>query len=148
MPKRDLSKQIGETRYTTQEAVQVQPDPIQAAMDALQQAPTQEGEHIPIPVEKQARTHARMKESKHTRKDVNMDWLYDRIQQRKHLSNGSFRYRPDELDTMDAIYRELEDKKPGRISKNDLARMALILLCQDYQDNGEQSTLSQIFQRM
>lgn len=127
----------------------VQPhNPVDAVREALTQESTQEREQEGTLEVKRVRTHARTKEGKHIRKDVDMDWLYDRIQQRKHLSNGSFRYRPDELDTMDAIYHELEDKKPGRISKNDLARMALIVLCQDYQDNGEQSTLAQIFQRM
>src|SRR5450755_1949929 len=123
MPKRDLSKQIGETRYTTQEAVQVQPDPIKAAMDALQQAPTQESEQERTLVDKSVRMHARVKESKHTRKDINIPMLYEQIQQRKHLSNGSFRYQTRELEEMDAIFEELEKKKPGRISKNDLARM-------------------------
>jgi hypothetical protein len=159
MPKRDLSKQLGEQRYTTQQKVEVQ-DPIEAVQAALQQdLPSsqddeQERRHVSIPVSEQARTHARMQEGNHLSeetyigKGINIDMLYDQIQQRKHLSNGSFRYRADELETMDAIFRELEDRKPGRISKNDIARMALATLCHDYQTNGEESVLAQVFKRM
>jgi len=82
------------------------------------------------------------------RKEVNIEVLYDQICQRKHLSNSSFRYHADELETFDAIYKELEEQKPGRISRNDIARMALIEFCRDYQENGERSVLMQVFKRM
>ena len=74
--------------------------------------------------------------------------LYDQIQQKKHLSNGSFRYRADELEKLDAIFKGLEEKKPGRISKNDIARMALIAFYEDYEKNGDESVLAQVFKRM
>lgn len=166
MPKRDLSKQLGEQqRYTTQQKVEVQ-DPIAAATAALQQPlqnskqadvqeGTQEGIQEDTPVITPTRTHARTHESKQARKHsqiygkgMNIDMLYDQIQQRKHLSNGSFRYREQELEDMDAIFKELQEKKPGRISKNDIARMALVTLCQDYKENGEESVLAQVFARM
>lgn len=164
MPKRDLSKQLGEQqRYTTQQKVEVQ-DPMEAVKAALQppiespQADIQESVQESTPVNKPTRTHARTHEGKQARKQVqdetyigkgiNIDMLYDQIQQRKHLSNGSFRYQSDELENMDAIFRELEARKPGRISKNDIARMALATLCHDYQENGEESVLGQVFKRM
>ncbi|OLB35941.1 MAG: hypothetical protein AUH05_13700 [Ktedonobacter sp. 13_2_20CM_53_11] len=74
--------------------------------------------------------------------------LYDQIQQKKHLSNGSFRYKADELEKLDAIFKDLEAQKPGRISKNDIARMALIAFYEDYEKNGEDSILAQVFRRM
>jgi hypothetical protein len=81
-------------------------------------------------------------------KGVDTDMLYDQIQQKKHLSNGSFRYRADELEKLEIIYRDLDSQKPGRISKNDIARMALIAFYEDYEKNGEESILARVFKRM
>jgi len=81
-------------------------------------------------------------------KGVKIDMLYDQIQQKKHLSNGSFRYRADELEKLETIYRDLDKEKPGRISKNDIARMALIAFYEDYEKNGDESILAQVFKRM
>lgn len=152
-------------KYTTEEKVEVE-DPIKAIADSLKQEPIQESTPASKPTRTQestqggihagkpARTHARTQEVKQTSeetyigKGISIDMLYDQIQQRKHLSNGSFRYRSDELEKMDAIFRELDEQKPGRISKNDLARMALVTLCHDFQENGEESILAQVFKRM
>jgi hypothetical protein len=99
-----------------------------------------------VPVRKQERTEA--SEEAYIGKGVIIEVLYDQIQQKKHLSNGSFRYKADELEKLEAIYRELEQKKPGRISKNDIARMALIAFYEDYEKNGDESILAQVFKRM
>ena len=95
---------------------------------------------------KQERTEA--SEEAYIGKGVIIEVLYDQIQQKKHLSNGSFRYKADELEKLDAIHHELEQKKPGRISKNDIARMALIAFYEDYEKNGDESILAQVFKRM
>ena len=87
-------------------------------------------------------------EEAYTRKGVIIEVLYDQIQHKRHLSNGSFRYRADELEKLDAIFKELEEKKPGRISKNDIARMALITFYEDYEKNGDESVLAQVFKCM
>lgn len=99
-----------------------------------------------VPTHKQERTEA--SEEAYIGKGMEIDMLYDQIQQKKHLSNGSFRYRADELEKLDAIFKELEAKKPGRISKNDIARMALIAFYEDYEKNGDESVLAQVFRRM
>jgi hypothetical protein len=99
-----------------------------------------------VPTSKQEHTEASKEAS--ISKGVEVDMLYDQIQQKKHLSNGSFRYRADELEKLDAIFKELEEKKPGRISKNDIARMALIAFYEDYEKNGDESVLAQVFKRM
>lgn len=80
--------------------------------------------------------------------DPAIEALYDQISNRQRLTNGSFRYQSAELEKFDSIFKELEKQKPGRISKNDLARMAIIILCQDYYDNGEESIVNQVFKRM
>ena len=99
-----------------------------------------------VPTRKQK--HIEASEEASIGKGVEIDMLYDQIQQKKHLSNGSFRYRADELEKLDAIFKELEGKKPGRISKNDIARMALIAFYEDYEKNGDESVLAQVFKRM
>ncbi|SRR6266550_1203379 len=99
-----------------------------------------------VPTRKQKRTEA--SEEASVGKGVEIDMLYDQIQQKKHLSNGSFRYRANELEKLDTIFKELEGKKPGRISKNDIARMALIAFYEDYEKNGDESVLAQVFKRM
>ncbi len=149
MPKKpDLSKAFGE-RFKTEEKVDVQ-DPIAAAIQASEQEVLPEDTH--------ARMHARKNEGEQERieaseeacigKGVIIEVLYDQIQQKKHLSNGSFRYKADELEKLDHIFRELEARKPGRISKNDIARMALIAFYEDYEKNGDESILAQVFKRM
>src|SRR5439155_18330128 len=62
-----------------------------------------------VPTSKQEHTKASKEAS--ISKGVEVDMLYDEIQQKKHLSNGSFRYRADELEKLDAIFKELEEKK-------------------------------------
>src|SRR5215469_8740447 len=106
--------------------------------------------HVNSPERKQTRKQERTQaaEQAYIDKGVEIDMLYDQIQQKKHLSNGSFRYRADELEKLDAIFKELEEKKPGRISKNDIARMALIAFYEDYEKNGDESVLAQVFKRM
>ncbi|HEY4036787.1 MAG TPA: hypothetical protein VGL94_22750 [Ktedonobacteraceae bacterium] len=99
-----------------------------------------------VPARKQEYTET--SEEASVGKGVKIDMLYDQIQQKKHLSNGSFRYRANELEKLDAIFKELEEKKPGRISKNDIARMALIAFYEDFEKNGDESVLAQVFKRM
>src|SRR2546429_4236267 len=117
-------------------------------------------ENVPVstPERKQTRKQASSTTRKQERVEVSeeayigkgviIEVLYDQIQQKKHLSNGSFRYKADELEKLDTIFKDLEAQKPGRISKNDIARMALIAFYEDYEKNGEESILAQVFKRM
>jgi len=162
MPKKpDLSKAFGE-RFKTEQKVEVQ-NPFEVALN-------QPSEREGVQESKDARMHARTNESKqksrledvpmrkqehleaseeaYIGKGVIIEVLYDQIQQKKHLSNGSFRYKADELEKLDAIFKDLEARKPGRISKNDIARMALIAFYEDYEKNGDESILAQVFKRM
>jgi hypothetical protein len=178
MPKKpDLSKAFGE-RFKTEEKVDVQDpltvaaaslnentdlkESKQESTDARMQARMKDNVQASTPEDKHVNVHVNSPERKQTHKQeriqaseqayigkgVEIDMLYDQIQQKKHLSNGSFRYRADELEKLDAIFKELEEKKPGRISKNDIARMALIAFYEDYEKNGDESVLAQVFKRM
>lgn len=177
MPRKpDLSKAFGE-RFKTEEKVDVQ-DPIAAAIQASEQEVLSSDTHARMharksedeqesqienvsaspperkqtrkpasgPTRKQERTEA--PEEAYIGKGVIIEVLYDQIQQKKHLSNGSFRYKADELEKLDLIFKDLEARKPGRISKNDIARMALIAFYEDYEKNGDESILAQVFKRM
>jgi len=162
MPKKpDLSKAFGE-RFKTEQKVEVQNpfevvlsqpskhESVQESNDARMHARTNEGEQESkledVPTRKQERLEA--SEEAYIGKGVIIEVLYDQIQQKKHLSNGSFRYKADELEKLDAIFKDLEARKPGRISKNDIARMALIAFYEDYEKNGDESILAQVFKRM
>jgi hypothetical protein len=151
--KPDLSKAFGE-RFKTEQKVEVQ-NPFEVVLSQpLGQESVQESKDVRM----HARTNESEQESKHIRqeaseeayigKGVIIEVLYDQIQQKKHLSNGSFRYKADELEKLDAIFKDLESRKPGRISKNDIARMALIAFYEDYEKNGDESILAQVFRRM
>lgn len=159
MPKRDLSKQFGQ-RYTTQEVVVVE-DPIAAASAAIHQGDeSMAGVEPQPPVEereqgelKSARTHARTHTDKrvstrtHTPGGIAIETLYEKLQNRKHLSSSTFRYQPDELRELEDIYTLLDEKRPGKLSRNDIARLGLIWLCEDYHRNGDASLLEQVLKR-
>jgi hypothetical protein len=151
--KPDLSKAFGK-RFKTEQKVEVQ-NPFevvsqQESKDARMHAGIDESEQEnkleDTPARKQE--HIEASEEAYIGKGVIIEVLYDQIQQKKHLSNGSFRYKADELEKLDAIFKDLESRKPGRISKNDIARMALIAFYEDYEKNGDESILAQVFKRM
>ncbi len=134
------------------------PESVVEGKDARMHARTDASENVSIdesmPERKPSRKSAGRQvnrdasEEAYIGKGVIIEVLYDQIQQKKHLSNGSFRYKADELEKLDAIFKDLEAKKPGRISKNDIARMALIAFYEDYEKNGDESILAQVFRRM
>lgn len=112
---------------------------------------TRTDEHVNA--EKRARTHARKQTNTRTSTPtlpggLEMEELYEQIQNRKHLASTTFRYRPEEIDAIDTIHKELDHHKPGRISKNDIARLGLVWLCRDYESNGEASVLAQLLKRV
>ena len=75
---------------------------------------------------------------------ITIDDLYKRIQQKRHLSGYSLRFRADELDDLDRVYKEIAERDPDALSKNDIARTALIWLLEDYHAHGDESILGQI----
>lgn len=170
MPKKpDLSKAFGE-RFKTEQKVEVQnpfevalsqpseQDSVQDSSDVRMHARTQESKPEDVPASLPESIQIRQPTLEHVDLDASeqayigkgviIEVLYDQIQQKKHLSNGSFRYKADELEKLDTIFKDLEARKPGRISKNDIARMALIAFYEDYEKNGDESILAQVFKRM
>jgi len=92
-----------------------------------------------------ARTHARIDASlevDHT------ESLYRKLQQKHHLSSYTFRYRLEELEALKKLDEKLEKSHPNKLSKNDLVRVGVNWLLEDYEQNGESSMLARILARM
>lgn len=104
--------------------------------------------------QKEALTHARTHTRKSTaaqaqeKRSTIIEMLYRQLQTRKHLSSYTFRYRPEELDELEQIFTQIDAKSPGKLSRNDIARLALNALFEDYRSNGDASTLAQVLERM
>lgn len=173
MPKKlNLAEQLGQRRQP-QEPVQPV-NPVQALAATLQQTEQVE-EAVPIaeaprPVTRkqrerpaqpaapsgdgsiQERRHGRIPGRSGTVSErsggLTIDALYRKLQVRKHLSSYTFRYRVEELDELSEIFTDLDERDPGKISRNDIARLSLLWLCEDYRQNGEASVLEQMLRRM
>jgi hypothetical protein len=122
--------------------------PERPAEDADQQRkrPTRTGAATPAPM--RARVHA----PGHARTDAPTDAdriesLYQHLQMKQRLASSTFRFRPEELAEMDKVYAQLASVYPGKVSKNDLVRLAVRWLLADYEENGEESTLAQVLAR-
>src|SRR5579884_870316 len=149
--KPSLAEQLGQRRQP-QEPVQPV-NPVQALAATLQQteqpaqsaAPSGDGST-------QERRHGRIPGHSGTVSErsggLTIDALYRKLQWRKHLSSYTFRYRVEELDELSEIFTELDERDPGKISRNDIARLSLLWLCEDYRQNGEASVLEQMLRRM
>jgi hypothetical protein len=100
-----------------------------------------------------ARTHAstdapkRAGRSALTEPDI-IKTLYRKWQSKQHLTQSTFRYRAEDLERLDQLYKDDLSKKYPRLSKNDLPRLALDLLLEDYEEHGEESVLAQVLERM
>src|SRR6266702_5813801 len=147
MPKPDFRKVKDERKpWVTQEVVapeQVIPE--SSAKPAPGPAIT------PVTEDKQqARTHVRRSASMQAqeKRSTIIETLYRQLQSKKHLSSYTFRYRPEELDELERIFTQIEGENPGKVSRNDLARLALNALFEDYRSNGEVSTLALVLKRM
>lgn len=73
--------------------------------------------------------------------------LYRSVQQKQRLASCTFRFQPEELSELDVVAAELQQAAPGKVSKNDIVRLALNWLLSDYRRNREQSTLGKVVQR-
>jgi hypothetical protein len=92
-----------------------------------------------------ARMHARIEAS--TQSDLT-ESLYRKLQQKHHLSSYTFRYRLEELEALRKLDEKLEKNHPNKMSKNDLVRIGVNWLLEDYEQNGDTSMLARILARM
>ena len=162
MPKRDFQREREqrEAKYKTQEAVEVQPVFEQSAPTGEPtKAESAPGEPEPKDEARtDTRTHVSTHARTHARKQIDtqaqdkrrheIETLYRQLQSKKHLSSYTFRYRPEELDELESVFTQIERDNPGKVSRNDIARLALNALLEDYRANGDASTLAQVLTRM
>ena len=74
-----------------------------------------------------------------------IDELRRLILSKKHLSSFTFRFKSEELEILDNIYEELNRQLTRqRVSKNDIVRLSLNWLFQDYQKNKHASVLARV----
>jgi len=146
MPKPDFRKVKDERKpWVTQEVVSPE--------QVIPESPTTPGPGsaiTPATEDKHTRTHARRSASTQAqeKRSTIIETLYRQLQSKKHLSSYTFRYRPEELDELERIFTQIEGESPGKVSRNDLARLALNALFEDYRSNGEASTLALVLKRM
>jgi len=158
MPKsEDLAKKLRGDRFVTQQVVSPV-DPMQALQPVQTDADTPERTHAekqtdkqtdvqaPMPVSTRTRVHART----HTQKKeaIPVEALYEQIVNRKHLSSSTFRFQPEELQALEEVFTKLDRQKPGRLSRNDIARLGLIWLFEDFKQHGDESVLAEVHRRM
>lgn len=95
-----------------------------------------------------ANVHARM----YTRLDAPpqelVETLYRNLEKKQHLSSYTFRFRFEELDVLRKLDEKLSKSHPRKMSKNDLVRLGVNWLLEDYERNGEKSVLTCILARM
>lgn len=133
-----------------------------AKLGALDQKLYQKAEQSPTPKTQEekkpeesvkARTDANAHARTHTRMDVSTksdlaESLHRKLQQKHHLSSYTFRYRLEELEALRKLDEKFEKSHPNKMSKNDLVRIGVNWLLEDYEQNGEKSILARILARM
>lgn len=145
-----LSEQLGQRKQSGQ----LPAEPV-ASRDALKEVEQALGvvsatPSVPQPAPKRARTPARTQEAATSIGGISIEDLYRRVMQKRHLASSTFRYRAEELEDLDTVVKTLAEKAPenNQLSKNDIARAALIWLLEDYHARGEQSVLEQLAERL
>ena len=92
-----------------------------------------------------ARTHARQQPGKRT--SVEQE-LRERVLIKRHLSSFTFRFQLEELEALDRVTDEINQNGRHKTSKNDVIRLALNWLLQDYEVKKEDSMLAKVLNRI
>ena len=102
---------------------------------------------------KRTRTHKRTKPSTPastpTRTDAQVhartiEQLKRAILNKKHLSSFTFRFKAEELEVLDKVTETINEKMEQKISKNDVVRLSLKWLLEDYEQNKQASVLARV----
>lgn len=105
---------------------------------------------------RESRTDARVRAHTHTRTDAPTDGLEQiavvpalarKLQAKQRLASSTFRFRPEELEELDRVFGEVKGENTQTVSKNDVVRLGLNWLLEDYRRNGEESVLVQVLAR-
>lgn len=76
-----------------------------------------------------------------------VDRLRQKLRSKQHLSSYTFRFRPEELEQLDQLVAELNRTRATKLSKNDLARLAVSWLLADYEERGQESLIAEVVSR-
>ena len=104
---------------------------------------------------KRARTHKRTRPKKSTpastptRTDApvharTIEQLKRAILNKKHLSSFTFRFKAEELEALDNVTEAMNENIAQKISKNDVVRLSLKWLLEDYEQNKQASVLARV----
>lgn len=66
---------------------------------------------------------------------------------REHRTHNTFRYGQEELDAVRDIVYEMEVRRGVKISRNDVMRLALNYLIEDYRAQGDDSIIVRLFRK-
>lgn len=118
----------------------------------------QEGkEHSPTPqglsVERNEKVHTPKQERTQAQTDTRVRApIHERVRKavvnRRRLGGFTFRYRTEELDQLDALVNRINRDQGGKVSKNDVVRIALNWLLEDFDENKGESVLAQVLKRL
>ena len=126
------SQPVEPAQETTAEA----PESSEGATGEKKRAPTRARTHARGPAPTGAPTHGNVDED-----------LYRGLQAKQRLASSTFRFRPQELEELDAVFAELDARDGPKLSKNDLVRLGLNWLLADYRANGQDSVLVRVLAR-
>lgn len=99
-----------------------------------------------VQADTQARTHVRTRARTSAPTHASLDGLFRRLHEKQHLASSTFRFRADELEELEAVFAEVK-KSSRTISKNDIVRLGLTWLLEDYRRNKDESVLAQVLTR-
>jgi hypothetical protein len=126
---------------TKQQAQTGQDESIQTSTRArthlLPQAETGVSQEKSVQTDTHASMHARIVEA-----------LRHGFLNRRHLSSFTFRFRAQELEDLDQVAAEVNREVDQKISKNDIVRLGLNWLLQDYQHSKQNSVLASVLRRV
>jgi hypothetical protein len=97
--------------------------------------------------ETNASVRARTRASKPVAVPAMADRLRQKLRTKQHLSSYTFRFRPEELEQLDQLVAELNQSRTSKLSKNDLARLAVSWLLADYEERGQASLIVEVTSR-
>lgn len=103
--------------------------------------PTEAAPFTSGPESAQASVHAR------TRSAVD-EALLRALAEKQWLASSTFRFHPEELDRLDALADAVNRAKTRRVSKNDLVRLGLLWLLNDYDLNAGRSLVGRLLDRV
>ena len=108
---------------------------------------------VPVQASKHARMHpapkGRAQASTPTRTDApvharTVEQLKRAIANKKHLSSLTFRFKAEELERLDKVTEMINENMEQKISKNDIVRLSLVWLLQEYEQNKHTSVLARV----